>query len=104
MVIIRIEHRVVGRNGDHDILAIDAHLAAELVGAISEGAVEGGDVGAVNDEAEPLLPRTQRRLDALGVDAVYVEVETGKIVGIQPKPPFKLLFTEVCDDLGFEIL
>ena len=46
----------------------------------------------------------QREITRMLIKAMYVDLEKGEIVSIEPQPIFRVLFVDICDDLGVEII
>ncbi len=46
----------------------------------------------------------QRDITRLLLKNVHVYVPSGELVAIEPNPAFRLLFTEICQDIGVKVL
>lgn len=51
------------------------------------------------------MTRAEKRdVTRVMLKALYIDVENERIVSIEPLPIFRIIFTEICDDLGVHII
>lgn len=79
--------------------------AASLVLPDNPQLIEAGEL-LENLEAlwEAATLTEKRDITRLLLEEMYVDVKTGTIVSIKPKAAFRLLLSDICADLGVEVL